>query len=1575
MKKLFILFVFLWGTAPLWGQKTVHFEIKEQEYEIIKDAQDYSVIRYMHETGIVEEVGAPCLPYVVKMYLLPAGATASDVRITELPPVMLEGEFLIAPVQPPVPTGGVHLDTTFVGPNPSLYQSSRPFPSESYSVFVEDIFGYRVAKVVIFPFTYLPAGRKLVKTRLQIQLPQAGLYSVRQPPANPSIVRAELTRGYVASLVENASDLPLYYGHPTLSAARTQSAGGVIPIPASSPVPDYLIITSEALKPEITKLARWKDQKGIKTYIKTVEEIYKTYSGIDKAEKVRFFIKDCVDRWRTGLMVLLAGDVDDVPARTHKSTKYASFHPADTYFANMDMENTWNADGDHLFGNGSRDGAKFEKDIVVGRVPAQTPQQVSAWVNKVLAYEKANLWAVDYSYFNHCLMAAAPITLGNTPFGDNDTDMRNLINFHDASLKNRMQNQFLIDARFTGYSGNATYTNKITGRYKAFNRQNFIDGLNGDSFQPHIVYHMDHGSPTSLNTAGQTLNQGINVTDVGNLTNGPYYQIFISGSCEPGDFSKNCIGERFLFHENGGAVAFIGNTDVGYAGESRRFVRFMDAVDTVPSKSLGMCFNRMFISSDEKWNTHLLGDPEMPVWTDTPKPMNVTVIDTVLSDLSHRLTVLISGLTGTGRICITNERDLYYVDDVHNGMHQYSFDLNRELDVLSIVVTAVGYQPHITRRTFPSGRKHHLSCNRVTIDDSTTGNNDGKADAGESAILKLLIQNVAPPNTYSTIRGTVTCDHASIQLSNEQFTLGALSAWQEKVLSVPFSVDPQAAQLLMSDPEAVTFRFDIEDGNTGTKFTFADVQMDLLAPELKMELAGISGLPIAGQPITVQLRVTNAQLGQARGLTANVSGDFLRNPYTGSLGNLDYGNDLVHSIPLQVDNSYTGGTDSLYVTVTNQYGRSWKQTFNLVNAPVAMNASDFKYECDRDWIQVYWPVRSGIKGYNIYRCDVNANQQPTGTYRKQNRELLTYPFYQDIAVNRVSSYFYKVTVVSADGIESPLSDAFLASTSLARYGNFPILPYYEGGRVDMPVMTGDIHGDGKLAIFTGVQYLKGDKGKGAMLGFDYQGVDLFDLDNNVTTPSGFATTSYDLMAACAIAPLRRGQKKRLFFADRGQGAGTQVHCYALEDADGDGKPDLIWKTDLRSSCLRSVIVANLDGSADGSQEIILRGEANSPSGYRTINVLSERGEPLYSFGESNTYSTLAVADLNRNGEKEIIAGTREGKVIAYRYNGDVFRTFINEPAITFRSTPIVCDLDNDGTKEILIVGRDARRNYVYARKADGRTVPGWNDRIQSFSHPDDDLDFPLAVGDLDNDGKLEVVTLGKDSIYIWKNNGTLLNRIYVRDLVKHRPILADVDGNPGAEIIVTVGRAVYAFDISGNQIVGFPLQTGGEIIVGSSPTVADVDDDGFSEILVTEKHSIHAWRTLGNPDDIHWGQAYHNNQNTNEYKWPALTTRTNTLWAQPINPRGDVVVKKGTLTLSANCTLTLAAEATIIVENGATLCINGAVLRNADIEVRKGGTLQLQSNSQITLRKRGGVFIEVGGFLEGSTHSIQFSTQ
>src|SRR5882672_4251180 len=101
-----------------------------------------------------------------------------------------------------------------------------------------------------------------------------------------------------------------------------------------------------------------------------------------------------------------------------------------------------------------------------------------------------------------------------------------------------------------------------------------------------------------------------------------------------------------------------------------------------------------------------------------------------------------------------------------------------------------------------------------------------------------------------------------------------------------------------------------------------------------------------------------------------------------------------------------------------------------------------------------------------------------------------------------------------------------------------------------------------------------------------------------------------------------------------------------------------------------------------------------------------------------------------------------------------------------------------------------------------------------------------AVGDLDGDGKPEIIVKGSGPIYCFNNDGTLKWTSPSVAYESH-PVIADLDGDGKAEIIT--GTAVLNFDgtLRWDNANSSPYPGG----ASGARQVVDLDLDGVPEIV------------------------------------------------------------------------------------------------------------------------------------------------
>ncbi|MDH4158011.1 MAG: C25 family cysteine peptidase, partial [candidate division Zixibacteria bacterium] len=152
---------------------------------------------------------------------------------------------------------------------------------------------------------------------------------------------------------------------------------------------EYLLITSADLAQALKPLEQYKNATGYKTTIAIIDDILASTSGGDDPERLREYLKTF--HCNGGRYVLLVGDETVLPIRYayHHSVDFTpdlrEQMVCDLYFAELASE--WNADNDNVWGERDVDLYGLSPELCVGRLPFNRPEEVTAYVEKLIAYE------------------------------------------------------------------------------------------------------------------------------------------------------------------------------------------------------------------------------------------------------------------------------------------------------------------------------------------------------------------------------------------------------------------------------------------------------------------------------------------------------------------------------------------------------------------------------------------------------------------------------------------------------------------------------------------------------------------------------------------------------------------------------------------------------------------------------------------------------------------------------------------------------------------------------------------------------------------------------------------------------------------------------------------------------------------------------------------------------------------------------------------------------------------------------------------------------------------------------------
>ena len=1668
--KIFFIVVLLFAVVHLiQAQIRGQIQFNKESIITVKDNGFDRIIN--NENSFIEDPGSPALPVLFKSYLIPVDADKVTVNVQNVSKQKIEGQYTIFPAQPPIPVGNT--DSKFVGPNSQIYESKKPYPDKQAEIISDEFYlGYRIITVHLYPVEYIPQTKELYVCSFSFSID----YSMPAKRANgnefrmqtQSLYRYELNKKAVKFRVENPDAVDNYdtkvqrikQGKTVVYdfSASPNEKGGTLRSQSVSVLdeqtPDYIIITCDSLRSAFQPLADWKTKKGIFTVIKTTEDINIGYSGSDMQEKIRNYIIESKNKWGNGLYVLLGGGVNVIPARmvngdfVSQETNHQIQYPTDMYYATY--VNSWNANGNSKFNeyeyktNASGyltsnpinlDSANYSLGVILGRIPVENVKETAIWVNKVLTYERANAFG-DLYYLRNNLYADAYISDKGGYLSD--FAIKTIRDYTNSYVPSPLiDNKFICDNALcegnkNWYTPSGSNCNPLTGQCTVqyngdiecngdieFNHDNFLSCLNTGADlgigKFHFIYHMDHGNPFSISTSGKGKGQNINRTDMDNLSNGPSWQIFMSGACHSANFQYDCFAKHYLMNPNGGGISYIGNTDIGWSSEYMQLQYFLDALYITTSHptnlkryDIGSVFQNIIkkgYSSD--WRLHLLGDPEMQVWTDVPQTLNVMVTPVITQAGQRSVNVKISNLslpTGeTALICLQAGTEVYEtLIAPTNNTYTIPVEVETPGTMNYVTVTAHNYFPvEDSIQIMPSEIANPIISSLNFIDDgsnSSNGNGNGQNDAGETICLKVTLKNNGV-KIANNLTAMLSSPFSVIDVWNSSTILGSILPYDTADAQFLYNINKDCPEVSSNDSLSIQLKLNIKDAfnNTWTK-TF---NIDVFATDLQQRNKIIANSTSSGFDMQIELQ----NLGKA--------------PAAGITGLLNYNNNSIPiSFPDTIHYKETKLSTVVHIpvslvsnpvftlNVTNPYGKIWNfSNFNLTKPDTVTKLQSFSKvrEIDLNWKT---PV-SGASGYNIYRCNVDSvTGNESGGYVRLNVTPVTFTFYNDAdSLKPLTKYFYKVHAVSQSGMESD-SVRLLAWTSYSTTGLYPVvMDALKGTLIESNFVTEDVNNDGKKEIFTSVAGSDG-QGIGDLVALDWEGNELFNIDNNVTTYSGFANLQTSIRAGVAIGDINQDGINEIVSVSRSREAGNvnnKITCHIAYDNNRDHMPDTLWQVPLLRGYISAAILDNMDNSPDGSMEILTVPDANTDSIFRAPQIYNSQGKLIQELsinggtvpisGGDNTYASAAVADLDGDGDKEIIAGYTDG-VYVWHHNGNPFgakNPFFTLPCYCFDSSPVVCDINNDDKKEILIsafLTNNPTSCRILAIDTTGAMLPGW-DTTSLYNKYTSTANYSwatgltkeISVGNLENNDSLEVVAVVATGINIWNNDGTLYDTIPVPGLESQAryPLLADIDGDNEAEIIVTsvTEGKIYGYKRSGAQVLGFPLQTD-NTFGNATPVIADLDGDGKSEIAAgtAGDNKIYVWKTNGNPNRIEWGSARHDARNTGEY-WkicPPTQILSNTAWNSIMDICDNLIIEPGaTLTLNSACTLNMNSSSMLIIRPGANLVIDGGKVLNANIKAMPQSSVTIKNNGYVKLRKNGEFNILLGATLDYQLGSIDIT--
>lgn len=489
---------------------------------------------------------------------------------------------------------------------------------------------------------------------------------------------------------------------------------------------EYLIVTSEALKEAFEPLREWKKIKGLYAEIVTMEEVEAAFPDYSPQLALKSYLNELYIN-NSLEYVLLGGDETVIPVRkcsVKADGLSESSMPTDMYYACFRGNFDWDGNGNGIYGEATVDGVDLSQQLYLTRVPVKTEENVKAFLSKLLSYEGAPtkkivnanygeqliLWGEPSLKWNNKILMAGAVLGNYLQSGHSDAKEKgdrlydDYIAFHNSEWTGERFRFYDTCTDFTGGSEyNVNSTNLATQISDGYA---FIDMITHGNEDEWCLEHNTEDADYTTDGATYEIKNAA-------LQSNSAYTIVTTAACLTNAFDKPypCLSETLIQNPNSGIVAYLGCSREGLylryfneLGPSLLYeANFYDKLFwthfreknygmLVASAKASMISPSLREESGCRWiqfGLNPVGDPEMPIFTTTPKTFdnvdfswtdNVLNIRTAVDEC--RICIMSAGDNGESYYKVWNKLDAISIDDNELPKNYY------------ICITCQGYIPY-----------------------------------------------------------------------------------------------------------------------------------------------------------------------------------------------------------------------------------------------------------------------------------------------------------------------------------------------------------------------------------------------------------------------------------------------------------------------------------------------------------------------------------------------------------------------------------------------------------------------------------------------------------------------------------------------------------------------------------------------------------------------------------------------------------------------------------------------------------------------------------------------------------------
>jgi len=719
---------------------TIDYVMPELSVDNLSDGNDIYYRLAAPGHSLTGDPGKPELPVFSRLIKIPEGARAnikiSGVKSQKINPSRENIRGILYPAQHGVTKQQEGRKPEFAFDR-KVYSARTTIKSDTVAIeTLGRIRGKQISNLVISPVRYNPKANILeIITSMKIEISFSG--GQEKGDTSPSSGSELFDETLDKSLLN-------YYPGDLITGFSTEPVG-------------MIILTDTTFRKHLEPFYKWKTQKGFKLNI--------LYRGEANTGSTYSEMKDAISRvysessanGHAPEYLLIIGDISRIPY-------YGTDNITDMYYGETDG------------------GGDFLPDMYIGRIPAPDTSTVKIAVEKILQYEKFEFADTNKFYQKALVFAGKDATYASY--------MNGQVRY---ALDNYLNTAGNISERHFFYPEGSTKKDSIL--------KLISQGLS-------FINYTGHGSQFGW------LHVDIKSSDIMQLKNQNMYPLIISNACRTAQFNDTTsFGNKMLLSRGKGAIGFIGCSNDSYWDEDfiwavgpgtpgpepkysqtglGAYDRLFHNHGELPSDwyiSLGQVnyAGNLAVSSSSSlkkkyyWETYtVLGDPSLIPYIGNPQPFIISLPDT----LPNGIKSLSLTLDPFSYIAVSHSDQLW--DATHASPSGSAvIDLpGISNDSCLVVITGQNRIPLIRTIHFADVNYEFLNLSGSAIVDPS-GNNNGKADYGETVNLRVKISNLGM-KPADNLSASISSSSTWVTINKNNTLIGTLAGKSEITLTDEF---------------------------------------------------------------------------------------------------------------------------------------------------------------------------------------------------------------------------------------------------------------------------------------------------------------------------------------------------------------------------------------------------------------------------------------------------------------------------------------------------------------------------------------------------------------------------------------------------------------------------------------------------------------------------------------------------------------------------------------------------------------------------------------------------------------------